>query len=904
MKRQNTKRSIGLLVALGLSAMIGTFATPARADYTGNCAGLSGSVSGNVTINDTSCTISNDVTATGNISITASSINGKSLTSQTGFVNLTANSGAINLTGTVNSYLNTILKGTAVTSGIITSDYGVQVEATNGALTLSDVTSNNGDGSFGGNIMLTATKNIKVGNVKNNGSTTTAGIEIRANTAGGATQFTIGGTGANSSGNLSVQSTTGGGTDPYYMPNGIYVSSGPAAGIKVTAMSNLVVSSSASRSGILVLDAPGGTITLPTGSLSADGTSTQGAGRIVLNATTVTTVNGTIISASQTTSGYFHGVDIAASTLNLAGASGLQVKADGNGVSSAPGTTFIGMFPKGGLSFNFTGGINNRNLQVNYVNFFQKSGNLTVAGANSPLTVSANGDYSVLNISAYPINFNNKTVTIQARGTVSHLVQIGYSGSYSGVTGLQFTGTGNVAIDANATTGTGGDVSIFSDKFTFNSPTITLSANGPTSGNGNGGTVYFSSSALTLSSSSTLTVTANASSVGTGNAVLGDVTMNVPKAIQFYPGSVGLNIGTATGVGQVSFSAKGGSAGGNGGTILVSSSPVNIKTANALNASALAGNGNGGEIYFYSYVSSLDPSSTILAQGFGNGTGGKFTAYYANGTDTLNINNIIKVGGGTTLSAGGLDGRMKLNNITCQQYRIGASWPNAYWNCANPDSQTTRETSLKDGVTVLPPTFKTSLSGTNIYIFTKAADYNTFFAPMTTVGIEARGYSISSKKLAMVFEQKGSAGDDITLFLKGALNHEMGHLVNAFNGNPQGTAGFISAYTADMNNMKGNYPTLPQSPTCMQVFNEMNFCNNRSADGNPWITLSAVYIGTQPVDSEMFAFAFQTCSGFTVYDLPLNNAEFTNRYNISPPNLGYMANVNTWMNGYWPGGCP
>lgn len=203
-------------------------------------------------------------TASGWIRITAGgAIDAQALTSQNDEVNLTG-SGAITLTGPVTTRRNTKLKGSSVTATTISSQWGIQVEATSGTLSLGDVTSNSNGTEFGTNIMLTATGNIGVGNVKNNGTSTTAGIEIRANTGGANVPFKVGGGGTNGSGTLSISSATGGGTDPYYMPGGIYVNSGPVGGITVSSMSNLVVTSSGSRSGVLILDAQGGTLTLPT----------------------------------------------------------------------------------------------------------------------------------------------------------------------------------------------------------------------------------------------------------------------------------------------------------------------------------------------------------------------------------------------------------------------------------------------------------------------------------------------------------------------------------------------------------------------------------------------------------------------------------------------------------------
>ncbi len=838
------KRWLGL-VATPFALAFLAFAQPAQAaDYSGNCANISQfNGQGNVTINEAgACTINQAVSASGWIRITSGgSINAQSLTSQNDEVNLDG-AGAITLTGPVSTRLNTKLKGTSVTATTISSQWGIEIEATSGTLSLGDVTSNSNGTELGTNIMLTATGNIGVGIVKNNGSSTTGGIEIRANTGGANVPFRVGGGGVNGSGNLSISTATGGGSDPYYMPGGIYVNSGPVGGIIVSSMGNLAVTSSGSRSGILILDAQGGTITLPTGTLSSDGAGSQGAGLVSLMAQTITTVNGTVISASQTASGYQHGVNIAASTINLAGATGLEVKADGNGVTGGSGSAYVSIVPKDGVVVTFTGPINNRNWQVNYVSFFQKTGAITVNGATSLLKVSANGDYSRVSMSAYPITFNNKTVTVQARGTVDHIVQIGYSGAYTNQASLEFKGTGVVSIDANATTGTGGGVSLFGDKFTFNAPTYNINANGPTTGSGDGGTVYFGSSALTLSPTAKMTVTANAASAGTGNAILGDVSTGAPKAIQFFPGGVNLDIGTAASLGQVSFAAKGGSTGGNGGTIVISSAPVNIKTANAVNASALAGTGNGGEIVFYSYVQTVDPAATITAIGKGGGTGGKFTANSPASALAGDVNKYVKVDGGNTVGAN-FHGSIKLNGITCQQRKTTSAsvWPKTYWNCVNtePNAESNLDKVIGQ-VTIakLSSTLRNS-SGTSrifLYEFPSFAAFQSYFnqPPQDTVA-GATWMSVVGAT-PNIYSSVTAPSGRTEPTLREITIHELGHAFDLLKGraNQSGNSSYNNYVQNDFLTL--DYLTEQAGPPFVQ----RNPCIQNGSIAAPFSTISSV----------------------------------------------------------------
>src|SRR5262249_27771831 len=114
---------------------------------------------------------------------------------------------------------------------------------------------------------------------------------------------------------------------------------------------NVVVgaASSESKPAAIILNAQSGTLTLQTGTLNADGPSGYGAGHILLLADTITTVSGTVISASQTAaaSATYHYVMLAANTIEVAG-SGLEVRANGNGVTSA--SAQAALLPKGSMA--------------------------------------------------------------------------------------------------------------------------------------------------------------------------------------------------------------------------------------------------------------------------------------------------------------------------------------------------------------------------------------------------------------------------------------------------------------------------------------------------------------------------------------------------------------------------
>ena len=186
------KRAISMLGALALAAGFFIAAPPANAaDYTGDCAGVTAfNGTGNVSITDTNCSLPVSITASGSISISATSVSGSGKNLSGTAVTVTASGGDIEV-GTVTSTLNTILSGKNVKTNTISSRWGVRVTATGGTLDLTNITSNANNESFGGNVILTATGNIKTGNITNGGTTTAGGIQIRANTDGTSTAFNI-----------------------------------------------------------------------------------------------------------------------------------------------------------------------------------------------------------------------------------------------------------------------------------------------------------------------------------------------------------------------------------------------------------------------------------------------------------------------------------------------------------------------------------------------------------------------------------------------------------------------------------------------------------------------------------------------------------------------------------------
>lgn len=633
-------------------------------------------------------------------------------------------------------------------------------------------------------------------------------VRIIANKAatGAIPVFVIGGTGNSNGVNGSIIANTATSDNQYphaTRHNVAIVNGGSTAtgGITIVNGTNISVASTTSRAGCILIDARNGPFTLQAGTLSTNGASGQSAGCIAIAADTMTIgSNGTMSANDDGTKGFNHYVSIAARQVGVTGTVNLQ--ADGKGVSTSfPGSVQLGA--KGSLTITipedyFTAIPGPTRTEV--------ATQLTVNGSGS-LVLRANGAINRVSVVAKPIAFSNTgTLTITANGASPNLVRINNPGSNTNVTGLSFTG-GNVTVRSDGVSGvgdaSGGYVEIFGDQMTLNANTHTFSANGPSAGNGNGGRFYFASSAATLKNTGKVTVTANAASAGSGNAILGDITTGDPKAIQFFPGSVNVDVGTASGVGQYTFSAKGGSTGGNGGTIYMSASSMTLKTANAINAAAIASagnNGDGGEIYLNNYIT-VDPAATVTAIGKGTGKGGKFTAFH--NISDIDILKYVKVDGGTTVPTNQLNGSIKLNGIWCRQWRLSGSqsWPKTHWVCTDQSDNPSVPAALSVDIAAADAATSASFSGlrtlfsdsthkVQVFVFSGASTYNDFFRE--TLAAVNGGLTFKTSNSTNIYSsilQAGSIGHPTAVVnysyaqMKEVAAHEFGHAADiAFRG--------------------------------------------------------------------------------------------------------------------------
>ena len=812
------KLRIGLVLA-PLALAFFAFTQPAlAADYTGDCANVPASVSGNVDINESgACNITHPVTATGRIKITA----GSTISTQD-----------------LNSFAEVDLQAPAssniTVTGAITTDSGFVNLFGNNIIVTGTINPVNL-----GNILIRAQSNLVTGQII---GAPGSNIDLKANQAGASnTLFTIGGSG-NTNGVNGTITAKPAGYDPYFAPAIVHVVNGTAnstGGITLTSPANIITTPQpGSRAAYVFLNARNGTLTIPTGTLSANGGTSDGAGLIALMAKTIAFGANATVTASQssTAAGTLHGILISAENVTYQGTSGLNLIGSGNGADISS-TGYVQVFPKGVVTISDTE--TPFNLVIYAVIGTNQAGNVTFQGAGTaPLNVTADGNNTRIAFTGTTLTFTGGAVKMQTRGATNHTIRLVNPGELTGANvGLTFSGTGAVTLDALGVAGAGGDIELFLDKANFNKPTYTFTANGPTASSGNGGTVNVSSQLLTLSPTTKFTSAANASIFGTGDAIASDPTTGAPKAIRFYPGDVPLNLGTASGLGQISFSAKGGLSGGKGGTIVVSGNSLNIKTANAVNASAVGGDGAGGEIAFQTPIASFESVATMSAIGKGNGVGGKFSGSYYGFPVPINVNKLIKVAGGSALPATEFNGSITVNNITCQQWKTGkTSFPKTAWHCLNQASPNAGQRSIETSAFSLPSVIRTDLNAQNVQIYTMntVSDFKAFFYGIGSSQSGVLGLSINSVRVSASFDSQigGSAGG-LSFYHPGTILHELGHVWDSIKGDPSinNALTFKSVVDSDV----AAFNALPCADAITATTGNATFCTLYAGQTNFWI---------------------------------------------------------------------
>lgn len=783
---------------------------------------------------DGDCIINHSVTATGAITF---EIRGSLFV--TGDLTAQGNNIGMNVDNDI------VIQGT----GNITSGTVVYMKSVNGLINvIGKIKANTTQPpNSQGNVLLQAAGNIATGDIITGGdegmnSPWTGSVQIDANMGGANVPFVIGGTGgANGiNGSIDTRSTTGGGVGPITTKGGVRITNGTAAstgGIVVANSTSILVQASNSKSGWIILNARSGKITLQ-GNLNADGASGKMAGNIVLLADTVEADDGVVISASQTNAAPAsgHQILIATKSVKYSGANGLQIHADGQALSSV---VSVYLLPFGNIN-----AISNDSVMNLLWSFSaaqpigQVNSELAISGdAEAPITVSANGDNTKVFISAYPIVFTGGDVTIEAKGKNNHVIQMGYFNTFVDKEGLVFLNTGRTLFDANATNnGNGGTISINVDKVTFLSRNHIFRADGPNNGDGNGGNINFVSMMINLEDEPKVFFSADGAESGQGNG--GNLFLQTENNIDNF------NLGKK----DFSFSARGGATGNGGSAIVLNSSSVLTRVMDpkenepAIDVSASSG--DGGVIRVSGSAQIRLPKTNYFpnkardfvafdARGHGSGIGGnvQFGSPYrfGKGENRANLLALVKVDGGT---APFFDGRITVDvdssPVSCRQWRLSTTWPKTYWNCYNPDSPGSQDSSIVPAAQSLTDNFKNILGATltpsnpQIELFVMddmQGAYEKFFFLEPTPDAVTFGISNTlPNRVAASFvlvKQNGTLVSAIdasgsSTIVAGAIVHELGHHVDRILGQPSAQPDWTTKQNQDFSDLNAKQ--------CAQVF--------------------------------------------------------------------------------------
>lgn len=942
------KRWLGLAAAPFALAFL-AFAQPAHAQsgpYIGNCAGLPNHVTGDAIVNDTNCVVDTGGTLVvdGTLTIDADSVDVKSEIQSMGKVTIRTNGGGeLKLRKKASSQNNDILLQAATnrveTKGLEAGN-SVQVDAgllgaegatwdikVDGTIIVNKIQSNQSP-DVHANVLLRAAGPINTKTIRTDGglgasaSIKSGGVQIEAYRNGGTApngaEFVIGGTGAANgvNGDIITGSTVGGGTSPSNVIGGLYVTMGgptSTGAIRVADMSAIRVRATQSRSGFIIFNANAGTIYLPEGNLNSSGDTTNntGAGLIFLLAKTLDTQPGTVISANQTdtAAGTGHQIFICVETLKYRGngTDGLKILNDGNGGGGF--FSLVNISPKGYL----VPGMLTSNVNQMPWTFTLSSGELAKDGAltldgtegNASLVLRADGNTAAVNVSGYPLTFSGGDVTVRSRGQTLHRINVGFFGTVNGVReGLTVNNTGNWILDANAEPGSqaaaGGIVQVFADKTTFKAPIQRIQAEGPATGDGDGGTIYFKTSFTELADTAKAQFEANAAAVGKGNAVFKPLTDVNGHAITFdtKDAKSGDSPLLVFGKSDFSFSANGGQGGGNAGSIKITTTK-NARIRNqaaVISAVSNGDSGNGGAVQVnaekFRFVSPTQQGvlynvSIKTSALSGSGDGGRIelkattsgTKLDANGQTTLgpiNVNALMKVEpAGNNAS---FLGSIQINGVTCQQQSTGLNvYPRTYWNCVHQTNPTGEEALVADGANSLPANLKQIVQQTNvglsndnrtvqIYAMDTIDSFLSYFnepTPATgTLGVY--GYGSNFFRVAAAFIRVDTAGGLVNArdaansqtVVAGSMVHELGHHLDYIWGSPSTKLPFALPKNDPPapNYVESDFNRLINSGSCTNAFTAQT-CANPPAGTNNFERYQNLKFETDP--RELFPYVFE-----------------------------------------------
>ncbi len=774
------------------------------------------------------CIIDHSITATGAITF---NVTGSLFV--TG--NLTAQGGNIGM----NVLNDIVIQGT----GNITSGTTVYMKSVNGLINvIGRVKSNTLQvANSQGNVLIQAAGKVATGDIITSGnagpaSPLTGSIQIDANMSGANVPFVIGGSGGDNgiNGKIDTRSTSGGLTGPINTKGGIRITNGTdnsTGGIVVSNSTSILVRNSASKSGWIILNALKGKITLQ-GNLNASGIGDNMAGNIILLADTVEADDGTVITASQTdaapASG--HQVAISAKFVTYSGTGGLKILADGNGIDQV---VSVYLLPYDNLRPISTDSVINLiwSFEAKHpIGEYDAELNLSGSGT-APIIVSANGDNTEIFVSAYPIKVTGGDATFRTRGKENHNITMGYFGGFLAKNGLLLENTGRTVLNASATDGgKGGKINVLVDYATFKSELVSIRADGPDTGDGDGGKIFLNATGLDMVVSRAI-VSADAAEQGTGNA-------DPEDAIFLHSTQTGFSLGTQTG--QIQVLARGGGTDGNGGKVFVDGTSISANSKRSIDVSARAGNGNGGEIVVGGSLKRLrvnnDNVQTIKGIGMGTGTGGRLTAYHI--SPPFDITKTIDLDGGTMLQIGGKDGFMQLNDVQCQKWKLKNNFPKSYWNCVNPNAPDAMDEVPINTVHALNNAARIKLRDKHyqLYYFPDAAAYNTFYADNVGTfigGLTFEFKTVDGSLVSSIFSQGPDEANNIVTWDSNQLSevtaHETGHAMDIVYNNYTQSPSFVSYVLRDLVNLDyaivgTDRNSSTARPAC-DVFNGTTFYN-------------------------------------------------------------------------------
>jgi hypothetical protein len=800
-----------------------------------------------------------------------------------------------------------------------TNTYGqygaIYIKSNNGSIALGSIKSTPVTISGGGDIVIIAGTTLKTTTI-----TTSLGayVDLQVQQSSGNALFTVGTSGTNGVGKITTSGNNLTGQDPSYnyltmdsavvsVVNGTANSTG---GISVISGGISAASGGGSRGVGVILNAQKGPLNIA-GTISVAGTGNIGGGSISLLAQDVTfTGTATLNANGAALSTFDNQIVISASTIKYAT---LTLESDGNGVPAQtgipqplPSAVFLESQNQLAVTdtqdFDLQGRLIKLRIDVKPTNNPLSSLTLTGTGA---LTVHASGNLAQVVALGYPLAFNGgTTMALTSTGSVNHGVYIN-NRAVNNATGITISKSGAVTINASAlvkapqTTASGGYVYINGDNTALNAPTFVITANGPTTGAGDGGIIDIESPLLTTGATfKGAKLSANAASASTGNAQTGLVVPALDPMRQFPAINIAagaqssLVFGNGTTLGTFNLSANGGKTAGNAGKVVVNAGNMVVQNILAISAYSLSTTGNGGDVQIIdqsanpsvNFTFSTAPVAAIKAIGGTNsGMGGKVLvnkAFSDTAGQAINVNADIKVDGGSTLDTSEFEGSISLSGILCQQWKTATgstTFPNTFWDCVTPTSPNrapaAAAASLETGLkTLLGKTKSTANPSVQIYNMGIYTDYQTFFGLPVSQKRGIYGVSLTSIRISVAFQNVYSVVDGSVksaasvsgspTIMAGSIVHELGHQLDFIWGNLSQAPAFYNLRAPDFTFMDTD-PNTGMARPCTQVFDN-SICQNYVGKTNSFIFVTEFPSnanGTNPPDhngdAEVFVEIFE-----------------------------------------------